>query len=296
MAQPVLWRNPASLASREARPPAPPFRFIAADGSGTTPKLTVRDARGRLWNVKFGDEVKAEVFASGFVRAVGYYAEPSYYIRSGVIRGAGKHHLGRADRHIDKYGRFREARFEWRDPSLKFLQQASWSWEKNPFRNARELDGLRVVTMLLSGWDNKDSRDDTSNTGVLRTRDGRSLYYVSDWGASMGKWGNFFTREKWDCEGYREQTPKFVESLQDGELQFGFSGKHDGDFKDGIRIGDVRWLVARLSRVSDRWIRSNLRAAGASRHETSCFARSLRERIRQLERIAMIPAYRARLQ
>ena len=295
MAQPVLWREPAAVASREVRPPSPPFRFISADDSGTTPKVTVRDSRGRVWSVKFGDEVKAEVFATRFVRAVGYYAEPSYYVRSGVIRGTGKQDLGRADRHIDKYGGFREARFEWRDPGLKFLQHANWSWEKNPFGEARELDGLRVVTMLLSGWDNKDSRDNTSNTGVLRTRDGRHLYYVSDWGASMGKWGNFFTREKWDCEGFRGQTPRFVEAINNGELRFGFSGKHDGDFKKGIRIADVRWLVSRLARVSDSWIRLNLRASGASPHETSCFAQSLRQRIRQLQQISMIPAYRAHL-
>jgi hypothetical protein len=99
----------------------------------------------------------------------------------------------------------------------------------------------------------------------------------------MGKWGNFFTREKWDCDGFREQTPDFVDEVEDGVIKFGFSGKHDDDFKRGIRPSDVRWLMQYLGRVSDAQLRAALTASGASSHERTCFTQALRGRINQLK-------------
>ncbi|HYO83771.1 MAG TPA: hypothetical protein VES20_20380 [Bryobacteraceae bacterium] len=301
-AQNILWRDPGRISDLDFRwgaggaklRPAPPFHFIEADDSGTTPKLLVRDGRGRTWNVKFGDEVRAETFASRLVWALGYHSEPTHYLPAGRVLGTRRHHLGRASRHVSKSGQFRDARFELRDPKSRFLENNGWSWENNPFVRTRELNGLRTLVMLLSGWDNKDARDDTSNTSILQTPSGARVYFVSDWGASMGKWGNFFTREKWDCEGFRAQTSDFVKAVDRGNVRFGFAGKHDGDFKKQIRVSDVRWLMRRLSQISDTQLRSALRSSGASRHESSCFVSSLRARIRQLQRATEAPVLQAR--
>lgn len=299
---PVLWRDPGRVDRLDlvggpggrSGAPRPPFRFAEDDSSGSNPKVIVRDAAGRQWTVKFGEEVKAETFASRLAWAAGYYVEPVYYVGSGRISGV--KNPGRADRYIDKYGRFKDARFELRNSTGQYLQTVDWTWEKNPFVGTRQLNGLKTLLMLTSNWDNKDGRDRSSNTGIFQRGSRRNphwLYVVTDWGGTMGKWGNIITREKWDCEGYREQSKEFVREVKDGKVRFGFSGQHDGNFKDDIRPADVRWLLQYIGRLTDTQIRSALRASGASSHEQACFARSLRTRILQLHQVAY-PTYSAR--
>lgn len=293
----VLWRNPGRVdrldlaggAGGAHRAPKPPFRFLREDASGTSPKVRLRDRTGAEWSVKWGDEVKAETFASRLAWAAGYYVEPVYYVRQGRILGS--HDLGRADKYIDKRGYFRDARFELIDRSRKFLGESGWTWENNPFAGTRQLNGLKIVLMLTSNWDNKDARDPSSNTAVMQEGAGadiRHIYLVTDWGGSMGKWGNFFTREKWDCEGYAGQTSEFVKQVDHREVKFGFSGQHDNAFKDDIEVRDVRWIMQFLGRLSDVQIRSALRASGASDHEQRCFARAVRSRLTQLQRVATL--------
>jgi hypothetical protein len=101
----------------------------------------------------------------------------------------------------------------------------------------------------------------------------------------MGGWGGFLTRDKWDCDEFAEQNKEFVRGAEDGYVEFGFSGQHT-DMRDRIRVSDVRWLLRTLGRVSDAQLRAGLAAAGASPHEVSCFARSLRVRIQALRAAA----------
>jgi hypothetical protein len=159
-----------------------------------------------------------------------------------------------------------------------------------------EMNRLKMLVMLTSNWDNKNARDNGSNTAILQRGIGpgrQCLFLVTDCGGSVGKRGNFFTRETVDCEGFRDQTPDFVEKVKDGTVRFGFTGKHDDDFKEGISPSDVRWLIRRLGRVSDAQLRAGLAASGASPHEITCFARALRNRINQLMSVARIqPATR----
>jgi hypothetical protein len=225
--QPEIWRDPGRVESRDlfygpggrSGMPKPPFRLIRQEKGGTSKKLLVRDARRRLWEVKFGDEAKAEVLATRMVWALGYYADTTYLVRTGTISGEP----------------FTDARFERRDPTRRFRPDLEWNWERNPFVGTRQLNGLRILVMLLSNWDNKDSRDSTSNTGVLEQRIRPNLlrrtYYLTDWGASMGQWGGFFTREQWAFEEFARQSPKLVRDVEDGEVRSDFKGKHSGDFK-----------------------------------------------------------------
>jgi hypothetical protein len=300
--KPVLWRDPGRVEKLDltggpggrSGAPAGPFRFLQADPSGTTPKMTVLDRKGRRWNVKWGEEVKAETFASRLVWAIGYYVEPSYYVRSGRILGV--RDAGRAAKYVDKRGFFQDARFERRDNSGRFLQNVDWTWEKNPFRDSRQSNGLKLLVMLTSNWDNKDARDATSNTAILQRGTGPDrewVYYVSDWGGTMGKWGNIFTRSKWDCEGFAGQSDEFIREIDGSEVQFGFNGQHDNEFRDDITVADVRWLMQYLGRLTDAQIRAGLRASGANVHEQRCFSRALRSRIAQLQR-ASAGSYRAR--
>ena len=285
----ILWedRGRATLEA-QGTPPAAPFRFISEDRSGRSPKLMLRDANGAEWAVKFGPEVKAETFATRLAWALGYYSDATWFIAEGTVTGA--RDLDRAGRHIDKQGRFREARFEYRDKSCRFRTDANWSWTYNPFLGSRDLQGLRILAMLVSNWDHKDARDEDSNTAIVECGSGadrRLIYYISDWGGSMGKWGRKFRHNKWDCEGFAAQTPEFIKSVEDGQVRFGFaSGRGSGDLRDNISVEDIRWFLARLQPISQADLREALLASGASEHEAQHFSDALWARITALREVA----------
>jgi hypothetical protein len=102
----------------------------------------------------------------------------------------------------------------------------------------------------------------------------------------MGKWGSYFKREKWDCKGFSYQSEKFVQSVNNGVVTFGYSGQRTEDIREGIRVSDVRWLFGYLGRISDMQIRDALRASGASYQEVDCLTGSIRYRINQLRKVA----------
>jgi hypothetical protein len=142
--------------------------------------------------------------------------------------------------------------------------------------------------MLLSNWDAKDSRDGKgSNTAVYaRSAPGgdQLVYSFDDWGATLGKWGGFFTRDKWNADGFSEQTRAFASS-SNGQIRWGYHGKHGKDITSGIRIEDIRWLLNYLSTVTDAELRAGLQASGANAAQIDAYARSIRERISQLQRL-----------
>jgi hypothetical protein len=91
-----LWLDPKDIGSRdlfwgpaaEARAPKGPFTFVEEDGGGTQPKIILRDAGGREWTAKFGDEVHAEIAASRIVWALGYVADELYFVPEGRLTSA----------------------------------------------------------------------------------------------------------------------------------------------------------------------------------------------------------------
>jgi hypothetical protein len=160
----------------------------------------------------------------------------------------------------------------------------TWSWVDNPFVGSHELSGLKILMMLTSNWDAKDSRDGDgeSNNSTI----GRDWYAVTDWGASMGKSGGYFRRDRWDWIGYRVQTAAFVRSAPGGNIVFSFKGKHRQDIATGIRVEDVRWLLTYLSRVTDEGLQAGLLASGASPAVAQEYTSCIRARIGQLQRVA----------
>jgi hypothetical protein len=276
-----LWRDPGPVGRLDLRygqggaalQPRPPFRFIEKEKSGSSPKVRVRDAAGRQWVVKFGEEASPDTFASRLAWAVGYTTSVNYYVPRGVIRG---------------HGRFTGARFQLRSAAPKYLEGVTWSWKENPFVGTPQLNGLKILMMLLSNWDNKDSRDAWrgSNTSVLR--DGsRYLYFVDDWGGSMGRAGSIFTRSKWDAAEFYRQSPKFLR-VKDGELDWGYRGAHTDSMTDDIRVSHIRWLLSYLGRLSDAQLRAALLSSGATATEASVYTKALRLRIRQLQNVSRV--------
>lgn len=295
----LIWRDPGPIEELNLShgpggsdvEPRGPFRFLEEHLTGSQPCVSVADARGRRWRVKWGEEVRSENFAVRLVWACGYFSEVTYFVRSGTIEGAKD--LQRASTCVGPDRSFVDARFELEDSAVrKLFEEHSWAWNDNPFLGTRELHGLKVLVMLLSDWDTKDRRDVArgSNTAIFEHRVSRfrreARYLITDWGGSMGRWGaNVVTRGRWDPEGFAAQTPAFVTGVEGDLVKFGYSGQRTVDVAQGIRTSDVRWLHSYLSRISDSQIRSAFDASGADAAESSVFTRALRERIEQLGRV-----------
>jgi hypothetical protein len=296
----VLWQRPKALTEQDwicgpggcDRTPAPPFRFVREDMSQSTPKIEVRDSQGRTWDVKFGSKVITECFASRFLNALGYFVEDTYFVKEGTVSDAGN--LKRARFFVRQDGSFERARFELRDqPDLVFLKDSAWSWVDNPFLGTHELAGLKIMMMLLSNWDAKDARNgqDDANTAVFRTYDPRGggpelAYSFYDWGSTLGAWGGAMHFDRSDCSAYTRDTPHFVKGVQNGEIEFGYWGKHGNDLKRGITVDDVRWLLTWLRPVTDGEIRTALAASGATERQIGCWAHAIENRVAQLEAVA----------
>ena len=289
-----IWRDPGAVEKLDliggpggrARAPRPPFTFVQERKSGTSPKVEVTDAQNNNWVAKFGSEVNAEVFATRIAWAVGYFVDTTYFVPAGTISGVKK--LGRSKSAIEADGSFTNACFELRDKNASYLKKSGWTWQNNPFIGTRELNGLKIVLMLTSNWDNKDARNDSSNLGILQYRGNGRMewrYLITDWGGSMGKWGRIFTREKWDCDGFTQQTPDFLKGLKDGKVKWGYTGKHTSDAKEDITVGDIKWLLQYLGRLTDDQIMMGLEASGATKSEIQCFTKAIRNRIDQMKRL-----------
>jgi len=290
----VIWRNPGRVEQLDlaggpggrAGVPKPPFTFVKEDTGGTNPKIEVKDATGRTWGVKWGEEVNSEVFASRIAWAAGYFVDPTYYVPAGKIVGVTS--LDRAKKYVGGDGSFTEARFELKDKSVvKLKDEQSWRWEMNPFVGTKELSGLKIVLMLVSNWDSKDQRDAGrgSNTMIAqaKTRAGTENRYVfSDWGGTMGKWGGVFRRAKWDADGFMDQSEDFIKGAKGGLVEFGYSGQHTESVKEGIPVEHAKWIAGIVGRLSDDQIRAALKVCGASPSEIETFTRAMRVRLSAL--------------
>ena len=137
----VLWRDPGESSSSICRTvqvvrdgaPAPPFTFVEEHSTGSQPCVSVRDARGRRWRVKWGHEVRSENFAVRLVWACGYFAETTLLRRVGDHRRAPASCSARGTASTHEC-RFADARFELDDPDVKkMFEEHSWAWNDNPF-------------------------------------------------------------------------------------------------------------------------------------------------------------------
>lgn len=270
----VFWSDPGPVDSLDmaggpggaGKAPKPPFTFVSEDKGGTAPKVNVRDSSGAQWIVKFGEEVKAENFASRIVWAAGYFADANYFVPSGTIEGVGE--LGRAKEFV-RDGNFSDARFELREGGPRSEQ---WSLTDSKLKDSREFAGLKVLIVLLSNWDVKPD-----NLAIV---DGK--YAITDWGATMGRPAELMGRSKWDCARYEKDTKTMIEGVDNGFVVFRYQGKQGAEIRHRIKVGDVQWLMERLGKLSDAQIDAALHASGATPEEQACFGKAFRSRLAQL--------------
>ena len=292
---PVLWRDPGEIEKLDLLHgpggrngiPQPPFRFMKEHSAGSSPSLSVRDARNRIWRVKWGDEVNTENFCTRIAWACGYFVETTYFLSEGKVEDV-TGELNRAQKCLDEQHNFRDARFELDDQSMKkHFEENSWAWNDNPFVGTCELKGLKLLFLLFSNWDNKDKRDVArgSNTAIFQHKN-ELRYLIIDWGGAMGKWGtNLVSRGKWDCNGFQSQNDAFLKIAPDGSINWGYLGQRTEDISAGITTEDVRWFYRYAGRISDDQIRTALLASGAMDAEADCFTRAIRERLDKLKQV-----------
>lgn len=283
---PALWEDRGDVSSlnlitgigSEEGKPKPPFQFDKEDTSGTNPKIKIIDANGVKWNLKFDEEVHAEIAASRLAWACGYMVEESYFVTSGKVDGVKG--LGRAAKFVSSDGSFANAMAEKR-PDNVARRGVNWDWSSNPFAGTKELSGLAILNCLLSNWDAK-----TTNNNVLGMYDGeggvKDWYLVADWGGTFGKTGGFLSHSKWDLADYSKQ--RFIDGTKSGSISFHYSGKMSS--LRSIPVDHAQWFLGIVGKLSDNQIKDAFRAAGATQSETEGFSAQIRKRINELQAAA----------
>jgi hypothetical protein len=295
----VLWREPADIASRnlfygpggQSHVPQGTFTFKEEDMAGTSPKFDVTDQDGVAWRVKMGPEARPETVASRLVWAVGYFANEDYFVP--MLHVEAMQHLNRGQNLVLPNGNVASVRLKRHSKDEKKI--GSWSWSKNPFRDTREWNGLRVLMAVINNWDLKDI-----NNSVYLTRNDpiEERYLVSDLGDSFGPTGlNLAQKGKpsvyCSSKMIHRTSGEFVDfNIPSGppafyflnvpEMALRFSlvwlGKH-------IPRKDARWMGDLLARLSEKQIQDAFRAAGYSPQEVDELSKTLAGRIGELEKL-----------
>jgi hypothetical protein len=280
---PVLWRDPGNVAARDLaagpggdamKPDVSSITYLKDEsGSGYSVKYRVKDAAGKTWVAKVGNEARPETASTRLVWALGYTTEVNYLVPCVKIPGAPK---PRKKVDMCEGGGFANVRFEARPTDVQ--RTDIWSWQNNPFTGTKEMKGLVVLQALLNNWDLKDD----NNKIVARQGDGGGTelhYIISDLGATFGKTGNFITHSRNEPEKFAKT--KFVEAVEGGRVKFAYDGKNKGLFEN-ITVEDARWIAGLLAQLTDAQIGDAMRAANFNAEEVALLIPAMRTRIDEL--------------
>jgi hypothetical protein len=291
----TIWQQPSDIRTRNlfygpggrGGHPKAPFRFIEEDRDGSSPKFVVRDARGVHWKVKLGDEARPETAATRLLWAAGYFTDINYYLPR--VRVLGLPGLSRGQKYVLGDGTVLGARFERMHKKLD-----DWSWFDNPFVGTKEFDGLRVMMALINHWDLK-----RQNNAIYDVSPRELRYLVSDLGGSFGKTGGEWTRSKGDVDDYCES--RFIDKVTNTKVDFVLHNRPPIVYAVAVpyyvkrarmeKVGEdiprrhAIWIGQWLARLSSRQITDAFRAAGYPPPEANAYARKVRERIIQLNRL-----------
>jgi hypothetical protein len=299
-APPVLWEDPADIASRDLtngaggadHQPKGPFKFVEEDMAGTSPKFVVKDGDGVKWKVKLGEEAHPETVASRLVWAVGYFADEDYFLPSLQVEDIPSN-LRRGGKYIEPNGLVHDARLK------RYLKgeekEGLWKWKANPFIGTREFNGLRVMMALINNWDLKDVNND------IYEFEGKRRYVVKDLGASFGTTGFSVTRaeSKGNLQNYTDS--KFISKVTSSGVDFAVPSRpalihvvEAPEFKSrvdmewigkNIPVEDARWIGTILAKLSPQQIEAAFASAGYGPQEVVGFAGVVEARIAELNKL-----------
>jgi len=237
-------------------------KFIGRDAGGNNLKYEIEDGAKRRWIAKVADESQPEVAATRLLWAIGYPTEVDYIVPKIAIA---------------RVGNYSNVRFELRPEGAKRGER--WSWMDNPFKDSRELHGLKIMMALINNWDLKDE-----NTITL-ARDGKLYYVVSDLGASFGKLADKpmsrSGRSVNDPDDYAKAS--FIKGVNNGVLMLDYRGINE-NVVQGIKVEDGRWLADLLMQLSDKQISDAFRAANYKPEEIAIFTQAVKARIAALDK------------
>lgn len=312
----VLWRNPGDIKSRNLLygpgspelAPVPPFTFIEESKKGESPKFDVEDARGVVWTVKLGEEAQAETVATRLVWAVGYFAEEAYYFDEAQIENLPK--LSRGRDFVLSDGIVVGARFE---PERKHMTEGpAWDWDDNAFSGTRQLNGLKVLMILLNNYDARKENNKIFYSKPTEAGRYEAHHYVSDLGATLGRSGGLGgKRTKNNLKDFL--STRFVMGVEDGAVEFDYDTRptrmghlsvlyppyYRGEVKKeksmrGIPVAHARWIGSLLEQLTDEQLRDAFRAAHYNDATMEGYVEALRERIGQLGQLRSSAVVKAR--
>ncbi len=281
---PVFWQEPTDIASRnlllgpggeEMKPDLKQVTFEeSTPEGGYSVKWRVRDASGKHWIAKLGNEAQPETVATRLVWAAGYPTEINYLIPCVQITNAPKPPSNKSIKRCEGKG-FANVRFEARPDDYKRLDE--WSWSKNPFAGTKEFAGFVVLMGLLNNWDLKD----TNNKVVYVPGDngGELRYIVSDLGATFGKTGGPISHSRNEPEKYVKTG--FLDKVEGDRVRFDYNGKNGGLF-DNITVEQAKWIGDLLAQLSEEQIKDAFRAGNFKPEEIEALAQEVMGRINAL--------------
>ena len=271
MGTPVLWRDPTDIESRNLllgaggeamKPNLSRITFVEKKTGGYSTKYRVTDASGNSWVAKLGKEAQPDTAANRLLWAVGYETEIAYLVPKLTIEGKGT---------------FENVRLEARPKNIDRGEE--WKWDDNPFVGTPQFNGLKVMMLLISNWDIKDSNNVIFNP----TGSNESLYVISDLGGSLGKTGGFFTRSRNKPSDFVKSD--FIEAVKGNVIDFNYGGKSKALF-DNITIEDAKWIGRLLGRLSEEQIKDAFRSANYSPEEVESLSSAMRARIDALNNVS----------
>ncbi|HEV7396207.1 MAG TPA: hypothetical protein VGN86_06820 [Pyrinomonadaceae bacterium] len=265
---PVLWREPVGIEARNLltgaggdamKPDLSQVTFIKDETGGYSTKYRVRDGAGKEWVAKIGKEAQSETAANRLVWAVGYESEVVYLIPSLTIEGKGT---------------FENVRLEGRPKDIK--REGEWRWTDNPFKGSKELQGLKIMMVLINNWDMKDSNNQILVANSEANGDPELRYIISDLGGTLGKTGGIFSRSRNKPSDFVKA--EFIDGVKHNVIDFHYNGKNKALF-EGITIEDGRWISGWLKKLSDDQLKDAFRAANYGDQDVDALVQSMRERI-----------------
>lgn len=300
----VLWAQPASIASLDLyagmggakHAPQAPFTFVEEAKSGTNPKFDVKDADGKKWRVKLGEEAQPEVVASRLLWAVGYFVNEDYLLPTATVANL---KLKRGDEKV-KNGEVENARFARKPAGERKI--GIWAWKDNPFAGKREFNGLRVMMAVLNNWDLKD----VNNAVYSDSKTGQQVFLVSDVGATFGSNGLEFSKARAKGNIASFKGSKFVTKVTATTVSFGTPSAPTGVFLASlgasaksyamrrdlqwigrdIPIEDARWMGGLLAQLSHQQLVDAFRAGNFPAEAIEDYVEVVESRVAELKELS----------
>ncbi|MDT5293322.1 MAG: hypothetical protein QOJ76_202 [Acidobacteriota bacterium] len=291
---PVLWQEPTDIGSRnlllgpggeEMKPDISQVIWEETPpGEGYSVKWHVRDASGKKWVVKVGNEAQPETAAVRLLWAAGYPTEINYLVPCVQITNAPKPR--KPVKRCEGKG-FANVRFEARPQGQTRLDM--WSWSQNPFMGTKEFQGLVVLMGLVNNWDLKDE-----NNKIIyvpgESGDGELRYVISDLGATFGKTGGPISHSRNEPKKYVRTS--LINKVEGDRVKFDYAGKNKGLFGN-ITVEQAKWIGDLLSQLSEEQVKDAFRAANYSPEEVEGLSQEVLARINELHSLPATAATNA---